>query len=276
MVPGPMRRKGDARGARVSEGEDRMSAIWLAANGGNEHIEALLASGAVHVDRIKVGSWMSDVQLAAHPVLLHISRGVIWPRGGRWIAEQVRLTREVDAPWASVHLDIALPYAIYRWPLTALLPRALAARWAVRTLRRWMAQSPVPLLAENMPPWKRDRPAYVVDPAFITRVIEGAGCGLLLDLAHARVSAHRREQPARDYVARLPLDRLTEIHVSGPRLSPADDRLLDAHEPLQEEDYALLAWVLERAQPQAVTLEYDRDRAQLETQLLRLQAVLGR
>jgi hypothetical protein len=252
-----------------------MAAIWLAANGGNEHIEALLASGAVHVDRIKVGSWMSDVQLAAHPALLHISRGAIWPRGKRWIAEQVRLTRLANAPWVSVHLDIGLPYAIYRWPLTALLPPFSAERWAVRTLQRWAAQSPVPLLAENMPPWKRDRPAYVVDPAFISRVIEDAGCGLLLDLAHARVAAHRRGEPASDYIARLPLDRLTEIHVSGPRLSPDDGRLLDAHEPLQEEDYTLLAWVLERARPQAVTLEYDRDRAQLEAQLLRLQELLG-
>lgn len=254
--------------------------IWLAASGGNEHIEALLASGAVGIDRIKVGSWMGDAQFAVmralRPALLHISRGVVWPRGGQWIAEQVRLTRLVDAPWASVHLDIALPYAIYRWPLTALLPRSLAERWAVRTLRRWAAQSPVPLLAENMPPWKRDRPAYVVDPAFITCVVESADCGLLLDLAHARVSAHMRGQPVREYIAQLPLDRLVEIHVSGPRPSPADGRLLDAHEPLQEEDYALLAWVLERAQPQAVTLEYDRERAPLEAQLLRLQESLGR
>jgi uncharacterized protein (UPF0276 family) len=252
-----------------------MPAIWLAASGGNEHIEALLASGAVHVDRIKVGSW-TDGDRLARPALLHISRGAIWPRGGRWIAEQVRLTRLLDAPWASVHLDIGLPYAIYRWPLTALLPRSLAERWAVRTLQRWGAQSSVPLLAENMPRWDRDRPAYVVDPVFITRVIEGAGCGLLLDLAHARVSAHSRGQPARAYIAQLPLDRLTEIHISGPRPSPADGRLLDAHESLQEEDYALLAWVLDRSRPQAVTLEYSRDRLQLEAQLLRLQELLRR
>jgi uncharacterized protein (UPF0276 family) len=257
-----------------------MPAIWLAANGGNEHIEVLLASGAVHLDRIKVGSWMGDDQLtalcAAHPALLHVSRGVIWPRGERWIAAQLRLARQVDTPWTSVHLDIGLPYAIYRWPLTALLPRSLAERWAVRTLQRWAAQSPVPLLAENTPPWKRDRPAYVVDPAFITRVIEGADCRLLLDLAHARVSAHMRGQPARDYIAQLPLDRLIEIHVSGPRPSPVDGRLVDAHEPLQEEDDALLAWVLERVRPQAVTLEYTRDRAQLEAQLLHLRELLGR
>jgi uncharacterized protein (UPF0276 family) len=250
-----------------------MAGIWLAASGGNEHIEALLASGAVHVDRIKVGSWIGANRLA-YPALLHISRGAIWPRVGRWIAEQVRLTRLVDAPWTSVHLDIGLPYAIYRWPLTALLPRSVAERWAVRTLRRWGAQSPVPLVAENMPPWKRDRPAYVIDPAFIARVIEGVGCGLLLDLAHARVSAHRRGQPARNYISQLPLDRLTEIHISGPRPSPANGQLMDAHEPPQEEDYTLLAWVLERAQPQAVTLEYDRDRAQLEAQLLRLRELL--
>jgi uncharacterized protein (UPF0276 family) len=134
-------------------------------------------------------------------------------------------------------------------------------------------------LVENMPRWTPHRPAYVVDPAFITAVIEETGCGLLLDLAHARVAARYQGDPVRDYLARLPLERTVEIHVSGPRpLSdggPASESTLyDAHEPLQEADYALLDWVLSRTQPQAVTLEYSEDRAQLKTQLFRLRALL--
>jgi uncharacterized protein (UPF0276 family) len=130
-----------------------------------------------------------------------------------------------------------------------------------------------------MPRWTRHRPAYVVDPAFISGVVEETGCGLLLDLAHARVAAHYHGEPVRDYLARLPLDRLVEIHVSGPRPLEAngktgDGRLYDAHRSLQEEDYTLLRWVLERSAPRAVTLEYWRDRAQLETQLRRLRALL--
>jgi uncharacterized protein (UPF0276 family) len=121
----------------------------------------------------------------------------------------------------------------------------------------------------------------VVDPAFISSVIEETNCGLLLDLAHARVAACYQDEPVRHYLARLPLNRLVEIHVSGPRSLPASDgasggRLFDAHEPMQEADYALLTWVLERTRPQAVTLEYSKDRAQLKAQLDRLRTLLDR
>jgi len=63
-----------------------------------------------------------------------------------------------------------------------------------------------------------------------------------------------------------------EIHVSGPRL--LDGVLTDCHEPLQEEDYRLLAWVLERTRPRMVTLEYARDKAALAEQIRRLQQTI--
>ena len=260
-----------------------MSHIWLATTGGRTHIDALLASDAVHVDRLKAGEWMDESQLAAlvaqRPALLHVSGGVLWPRRRRWAAEQARLVSRVDAPWISVHLDIGWTFLAYRWPGPTPIWPALGKRWAVRSLRRLRAACPVPMLVENMPRWTRYRPAYVVDPAFVSAVVDESGCGLLLDLAHARVAAHYQGEPVRDYLARLPLDRTIEIHVSGPRPAPAggpftDGRLIDAHEPLQEADYALLAWVLHRTRPQAVTLEYSRDLAQLEAQLHRLSALL--
>ena len=47
---------------------------------------------------------------------------------------------------------------------------------------------------------------------------------------------------------------MREIHVSGPRLDQGV--LRDRHLELQEKDYSLLAWLLERTEPQVVTLEY--------------------
>jgi uncharacterized protein DUF692 len=255
-----------------------VSEIWLAANGGNEHIEALLAAGDVPVDRVKVGLWMDDDQLTTisrdYDVLLHISEGLIWPRSKRWMADRLRRARLLRAPWVSFHLDLGSNFLAYRWSGSCPIRPALGRRWAVRTLRRLVGRSPYLVLAENMPRWEESRPAYIVDPAFIRGVVEEAGCHFLLDLAHARVSACNLGQDARDYIAQLPLDRLVEIHVSGPRPSPEDGRLTDAHQPLQREDYALLAWVLERTSPRAVTLEYIRDRPQLEEQLRRLRRML--
>ena len=53
-----------------------------------------------------------------------------------------------------------------------------------------------------------------------------------------------------------------------------DGRLYDAHEALNEEDYRLLEWTLERVQPEWLTLEYFReDPSALLEQLQRLSSL---
>ena len=79
-------------------------------------------------------------------------------------------------------------------------------------------------------------------------------------------------QETLSYVLSLPLHRVRQLHVSGPRMRQG--RLVDVHESMQEPDYEVLSFVLERAQPQVVTLEYIRTREALQEQLVRLRGVL--
>lgn len=258
---------------------------WLGITGGKPNIDALLASGeigpggAVDVDCLKAAEWMDGGQLAAvraqRPVLLHLDAGAIWPWSRRWAVGLAAWAERAGTPWLSVHLDLGWTFLAYRWPGPPLIPRALALPWALRSVRRLQAVGSVPIAVENIPRWTRSRPAYTADPAFISRVVAETGCGLLLDLGHARIAAHFEGEPEHDYLARLPLDRVVEIHVSGPRPGPyPDGRLVDAHQPMLEVDYALLAWVLDRSAPRAVTLEYSKDSAQIVAQLARLRALL--
>jgi len=57
-----------------------------------------------------------------------------------------------------------------------------------------------------------------------------------------------------NYLEKLPLDCVRQIHISGPRLW--NGVLWDAHETLQANDYDLLAWALARCDLEVVTLEY--------------------
>jgi uncharacterized protein (UPF0276 family) len=157
----------------------------------------------------------------------------------------------------------------------------------------------VPLLLENIPLFPNLAHMHVCEPAFVREVLAASGCDLLLDLAHARVAADVLHWDVHDYLAALPLDRVVEIHLSGPRplaeldarrqalvrenarsvahmVSFGDENLVDAHEPLREADYALLEWTLGRCTPRAVSLEYFRDPAALREQLRRLAALVGR
>ena len=52
----------------------------------------------------------------------------------------------------------------------------------------------------------------------------------------------------------LPLDRVREIHVSGTKVR--SEGLRDAHVELTEEDYLDLKGLLERTNPEIVTIEY--------------------
>ena len=56
-------------------------------------------------------------------------------------------------------------------------------------------------------------PAYYAETA--RRVVETTGCGFLFDISHARIAAMRLGQEVRDYIARLPLHAIREIHITG-------------------------------------------------------------
>lgn len=97
-------------------------------------------------------------------------------------------------------------------------------------------------------------PGYELEsnPDTIRRILDADGCNFLLDIAHARVAADIHNTDIFSYLARLPLDRVIQLHISGPRVQ--DGRLSDAHEVLQVEDYKILEWVLTQTKPKVLTL----------------------
>ena len=50
--------------------------------------------------------------------------------------------------------------------------------------------------------------------------------------------------------------------------------MTDAHEPLQDEDWEALTFILARSKPEVVTLGYEKDKDHLQDQLQRLRDML--
>ena len=121
------------------------------------------------------------------------------------------------------------------------------------------------------------RPAYL--PLVISTVVEETGCGLLLDVAHARLAAHALSTDLGEYISALPTAHVREIHVSGVQLFDEpwvkrsrqagiaadtiqryEGRLVD-HLPMTELDWDLVVWAMEQVQggkwgqPWVVTFE---------------------
>jgi uncharacterized protein (UPF0276 family) len=56
---------------------------------------------------------------------------------------------------------------------------------------------------------------------FVRRFYEESGCGMLLDVAHAWLSARYAGVSPREFLATLPLERVVELHVAGTEDDPA-------------------------------------------------------
>lgn len=181
-----------------------------------------------------------------------------------------------QAPWFSVHLGFSAADVAFDHGMQARSPvcsRRDAFEAICRNIRLLADSIAVPLIIENLDYNPGGAYEYICEPDFIAEVLRETKVGLLLDLAHARVSAARLGYTIAAYLDHLPLERVMQIHVSGPRW--IDGLLVDVHDTLLDEDYDLLSRTLAHTAPKALTLEYARDAQGLLTQIDQLRAVLN-
>ena len=250
----------------------------------SEPLLELIHRNEAPIDAVEVGPWFSVQQIQDYRQVLPTLRfyfhgGDLIDRVGLIPGAVSRIAayqRCSASPWVSMHITLWLPGMVglmlgrgWRMPLPN--PERATQRF-IRQVRRLARCIQVPMLLENTEPLPFEGYDFEVQPKRITHVLEGTGCGLVLDIGHARVSAAVLGVDAYDYLSALPLHRVLQVHVSGPRMRQG--RLTDVHESMQELDYKLLTFVLERAQPQMVTLEYIREREALREQLVRLRGIL--
>jgi uncharacterized protein (UPF0276 family) len=244
----------------------------------------LVDNGQAPIDGVEVGPWFSLQQIHAYrqrlpemPFYFHggnLIAKVGWFPGA--VAKIAAYVQSTGSPWASMHVSMWFPGMVSLmmgrgWRL----PRPnvqRATRRLIRQVQRLKDALGVPVILENMPSLPFDGYEFEADPGRITAVLDKTGCSFLLDTGHASVTAAALGLEAQAYVSALPLDRVVQVHVSGPRMQAG--RLVDAHQPLQEADYALLGFVLSKTRPRVVTLEYIRERDALRDQLYRLREMV--
>lgn len=230
--------------------------IALAANGYSELYE-LLDQGKELVDFIKCPlspDSRPEVEKARtyRPVLLHGWGPPGYTATDTTVPESellAELAQTSGTPFLSVHLDITLEegHELDRQQVIDVVSQSVA------NLKRI---SGLDILLENVPwyPWQK-RPRGITDPDFISEVVRASNSYFLIDTAHAQVAAWHRGDDIKSYIAALPLDRVLEIHTSGPRMS--EEGLRDRHMNLRPEDYDLLEFTLDRTPLVTnLTLEY--------------------
>lgn len=226
----------------------------------------LFDAGKITFDLYKCPDWpdMIETARAQRPVYVHFPL-----MAGRADIEKVgwhkitTLVASTQTPFVNTHLaprasDFGVPLETTDPTRTRELVSAMMAD-IERLVSRFGRERIILENANWDPNYEIPRP--VIESEVLNGVVYESGCGFLLDLAHARMSAVYLGLEPRDYVASLPVDRLRELHVAGTRYDKQEARLVD-HFPMTPPDWELAEWALGRIhrgdwpQPEIVALEY--------------------
>lgn len=226
---------------------------------------ALLQAGRLEVDLFKCPDWPDLVAEARRfrPVYVHfpLRAGDGSAAGTDWALVDHFLTT-TETRYVDLHIVPRLrdfPDAQTAADLNEMAFRAVMVD-VEQAVRRYGCER---VIVENAP-LRQDRSVEdfvpgAVEPAFFHRVVEAAGCGLLLDVAHARIAARTLGTDEHDYLDAMPLYALRELHLTG--VQPVNGELTD-HTGFTDADWTAAEWVAGRLRagawplPGLVALEY--------------------
>jgi uncharacterized protein (UPF0276 family) len=219
----------------------------------------LLNEGLIQVDLIKCPDWQGMLQEAQQfgPITIHFDLDVgLGHTFNVDLDRIVRLEEETDTPHINTHL--VTPKTLN--PNIHAEVKAINSLWHDE-LHLMVEKFGSKSIALEHYPYTENTPFLLpaVDSASFSKVVQDVDCMLLLDLAHARITAASFKMDVKTYIQSLPLDKLAEVHVTGIRKHGG---ILTDHFELSEEDWALFEWALGEIQtgnwpePAIIAFEY--------------------
>ena len=209
----------------------------------------LLDQRRIQLDRFKCPDWPDLIREAGQrrPVAVHFTLSAGRGRLAKKNLDKISaLAEQTSTPYINLHLESKIS-DFPDIPVDSTLPthRQRILDQMISdvdiAVRRFGAGR---VIVENVP----YRPAGnvlrpSVEPELICQIVSQTGCGLLLDIPHARITAAQLGLDERQYIASLPVHRLKELHFTGVH---SLDGWLQDHLPALDADWQALDWVLER------------------------------
>lgn len=170
--------------------------------------------------------------------------------------ELIRATAErLDSPWVSEHLSVGgTPHRASGFFLPPLQTDQGVAQ-AVRNITAFKAGIGRPVAVETGVAYLARKPFEMPDGDFVAEVAEAADCGILLDLHNLYCNARNGRIDIDDFIARIPLDRVWEVHLAGG--VEMDGFWLDSHSGPMPDDLAAKSREIVRALPNLGALNFE-------------------
>lgn len=227
---------------------------------------AVLASAKrLQIDRFKLPDWPELIEEARQrsPVAVHFNLDAGRARlNVKKIQRALEIADQTGTPYVNLHLGCKrgdFPTQP-RESTNPIFSKTVYERIRTDVILALQVVPAERLILENIPYRPNGNVLRAsVDPDMIKHLVSETGCGFLLDIPHARISAKYLGMEERDYIMKLPLDRVRELHFTG--VQDLGGWLQD-HLPAQEQDWRILEWVLASIQagttatPWLLALEY--------------------
>jgi uncharacterized protein (UPF0276 family) len=173
-----------------------------------------------------------------------------------YLAKLARLIKRVRPPWWSEHIAFTRAGGIQIGHLSPVpfTREAIAAFCRnIAVVRRLIE---VPLLLENITYTVALPGSEMGEADFIAELLEQTDSGLLLDVTNLHTNAVNHGYDPDNFLKRLPLDRVTQLHFAGGHWR--QNILVDSHaHPTPPEVWAWIDEVFARAPVKAAVLERD-------------------
>lgn len=180
------------------------------------------------------------------PSLFHVNLGVVQDAFMPWLSSALTILRKLNVRLLSFDCGPASRRPRvdgYRYVSNGNVLSRDGALELIRDRLSIVRESlAVPLGVENLNYFPTDSYAHVCRAEFISQVVSDNGVGVVLDLAHAIVTAENTETDVLSYLRALPLAHVCEVHLSAPGLR--DGVWRDLHESPTDREYGLLEAIL--------------------------------
>jgi uncharacterized protein len=213
------------------------------------------------------------------PVALHgvsLSLGSTDPLHAGYLDRLAWLEREIE-PWlVSDHLCWTGAGGENLFDLLPLPASKEALDIVAANVQRVQDKLRRPLAVENITYYSRPAGSEMGEEQFLNELARRTGCKFLLDLNNIHVNSVNHGLEPRDYLRRLDLRHVAQVHLAG-HAKTATGLLLDTHgAPVSEEVWSLYEWFQVRAGALPTMIERDEnipDWEELVPELRRLASI---
>ena len=231
---------------------------------------------------MEIGGHWNRIRKAAvekYPVTCHglsLSIGSAEELDWNFIRELKSFLDENNVRIFSEHLSYTKSQNAHLYDLLPIPFRKDAVDHVVDRIKRVQETLERPLAIENVS-YYTPVAAEMTEIEFVSEIVERADCKLLLDVNNVYVNAFNHKYDAKEYIGKLPLDKVEYIHMAGhEQVEP--DLIIDTHgQPIIDPVYDLFEWTIQRMDPVPVLLERDYnfdELDQLQSELAHLKSII--